>query len=219
MHRQRAFLLFAIFTAAAATPAWGQALAPAAGSATSGARGAASIPDFSGMWGHPSLTGGFEPPPSGPGPVTNRSRRNGVSNYLPVRRRLHQSDLEAPGGGSREEARRNLVGRRDLSDPGQPVLARAGAVHFSRILACRCSSSRTRSPSFIATIMKFRQRAPEPAPSRAGDAVLVWGFRRPLRRRHAGDRHRGDQDRAVRHGRLFTARRTPRLCMWWNVTG
>ena len=80
MHRQRAFLLFAIFTAAAATPAWGQALAPAAGSATSGAQGAASIPDFSGMWGNPFLTGGLEPPPSGPGPVTNRSRRNGVSD-------------------------------------------------------------------------------------------------------------------------------------------
>ena len=32
------------------------------------------------MWGNPFLTGGLEPPPSGPGPVTNRSRRNGVSD-------------------------------------------------------------------------------------------------------------------------------------------
>jgi hypothetical protein len=39
----------------------------------------ASIPDFSGIWRHPSLPG-FEPPASGPRPVTNRSRRNGVSN-------------------------------------------------------------------------------------------------------------------------------------------
>jgi hypothetical protein len=75
VHKQRAFLLFAIFAAAAATPAWGQTPVPA-----SGAQGAASIPDFSGMWGNPFLTGGLEPPPSGPGPVTNRSRRNGVSD-------------------------------------------------------------------------------------------------------------------------------------------
>ena len=35
---------------------------------------------FPAYGGHPSLPG-FEPPASGPGPVTNRSRRNGVSNY------------------------------------------------------------------------------------------------------------------------------------------
>jgi hypothetical protein len=35
-------------------------------------QGAASIPDFSGMWGHLSL--GLEPPQSGPGPVLNKSR-------------------------------------------------------------------------------------------------------------------------------------------------
>jgi hypothetical protein len=33
----------------------------------------ASIPDFSGVWSHPYLPG-YEPPASGPGPVTNRSR-------------------------------------------------------------------------------------------------------------------------------------------------
>jgi hypothetical protein len=40
----------------------------------------AAIPDFSGIWWHPSLPG-FEPLASGPTSVTNRSRRNGVSNY------------------------------------------------------------------------------------------------------------------------------------------
>ncbi len=40
-----------------------------------------AIPDFSGIWAHPFLTG-FEPPASGPGPVLNRSRsRNGVANF------------------------------------------------------------------------------------------------------------------------------------------
>src|SRR5262245_56513120 len=36
----------------------------------------ASVPDFSGLWSHPYLPG-FEPPASGPGPVTNRSRIRG----------------------------------------------------------------------------------------------------------------------------------------------
>jgi hypothetical protein len=76
--QRRGFLLLAALAAVAATPALGQT-APAAGPA-SGAPHGAAIPDFSGVWWHPSLPG-FEPPASGPGPVTNRSRRNGVSNY------------------------------------------------------------------------------------------------------------------------------------------
>src|SRR5262245_49424985 len=66
----RDFLLLVVLTAAATT-AFGQTVAtdtrPAAKSA------AASVPDFSGIWAHPFLTG-FEPPASGPGPVLNRSR-------------------------------------------------------------------------------------------------------------------------------------------------
>ena len=65
--------------------------------ASSATHGAASIPDFSRVWRHPSFPW-FEPPASGPGPVTNRSRgpqrpggltgsqaspptKEGVSNY------------------------------------------------------------------------------------------------------------------------------------------
>src|SRR6202140_1923338 len=73
------WVALAALAAVVATPALAQtAAAPAAGAASSGTQ-AASIPDFSGIWWHPSLPG-FEPPASGPGPVTNRSRRNGVSN-------------------------------------------------------------------------------------------------------------------------------------------
>jgi hypothetical protein len=68
MNMQRCYLLVVIVGFAAATPALGQTVAPAA------------IPDFSGIWWHPSLPG-FEPPATGPGPVSNRSRRNGVSDY------------------------------------------------------------------------------------------------------------------------------------------
>src|SRR5258708_6311613 len=64
--RWRDFLVSVTLAAAAAT-AWGQ-------TATS------TIPDFSGIWAHPYLTG-FEPPAAGPGPVTNRSRRNGIGNF------------------------------------------------------------------------------------------------------------------------------------------
>jgi len=40
-----------------------------------------SVPNLSGNWAHPFLTG-FEPPASGPGPVLNRSRRpDGVANF------------------------------------------------------------------------------------------------------------------------------------------
>jgi hypothetical protein len=67
------FLLFVTLAAGVATPALGQAVAPAVGSA-GGAQSAASNPDFSGIWSHPSFPG-FEPPASGPGPVVNKSRR------------------------------------------------------------------------------------------------------------------------------------------------
>jgi hypothetical protein len=42
--------------------------------------GTASIPDFSGIWAHPSGQSGFEPLSSGPRPVTGLFRRSGVSD-------------------------------------------------------------------------------------------------------------------------------------------
>jgi hypothetical protein len=77
---RRVFLLSVTLAAATATAAMGQTVTPPAGPATGAKPGAAFIPDFSGVWRHGSLPW-FEPPESGPAPVTNRSRRNGVSNY------------------------------------------------------------------------------------------------------------------------------------------
>jgi hypothetical protein len=73
---RRDFLLVMTVAASIAAPAVAQTVAGVVG----GAQGTASVPDFTGIWWHPSLPG-FEPPASGPGPVTNRSRSNGVSNY------------------------------------------------------------------------------------------------------------------------------------------
>jgi hypothetical protein len=73
MHGQRNFLLITVMTAALATPALGQAVAPGDGSGSGKPYEAASIPNFTGVWRHPSFPW-FEPPASGPGPVTNRSR-------------------------------------------------------------------------------------------------------------------------------------------------
>jgi len=72
MHRKRNFLLFVAVATAAAMPAAGQApsVAGPAGSATGSAD---SIPDFAGVWNHPVFPW-FEPPASGPGPITNLSR-------------------------------------------------------------------------------------------------------------------------------------------------
>jgi hypothetical protein len=70
-----------VVTAAWIFPAWGQAVEPGTGpSGSSTAQTVGSGPDLSGLW-HRWLRPGLGPPASGPGPVTNRSRLNGVSNY------------------------------------------------------------------------------------------------------------------------------------------
>jgi hypothetical protein len=68
-----------MLVAVVSVPAVGQTVPPRVGSADRGARGATSIPDFSGIWAHLTWPD-FEPPLEGPGPVTNRSRLNGASN-------------------------------------------------------------------------------------------------------------------------------------------
>jgi hypothetical protein len=78
MHSQQNFLAMVTLAAAAATtPAW---VVPSAGAAGGGTLSAVSVPDFSGVWAHPSGQSGFEPLPSGPRPVTGRLRRDGVSD-------------------------------------------------------------------------------------------------------------------------------------------
>jgi hypothetical protein len=91
--QRRDFLLAVTLAAAAATPAFGQAVAPTVGPADSaGTHSAASIPDFSGMWVHGSIPG-FEPLPSGPTSLVNRSRRS-------VAQLLRDLVIDWPGAGA-----------------------------------------------------------------------------------------------------------------------
>src|SRR5271155_3890926 len=73
MCRQRNVLLFIALATATAAPALGQTATPVVGPSSGATNGAASIPDFSRVWFHPSFPW-FEPPASGPGPITNLSR-------------------------------------------------------------------------------------------------------------------------------------------------
>ena len=73
--RRRKFLFLVTLAAATAAPGLGQAAAPT-GSSTNGA---ASIPYFSGVWAHTSITG-FEPLASGPTSLRNLSRRGITSD-------------------------------------------------------------------------------------------------------------------------------------------
>jgi len=75
MYLQRNFFLFVAMATMAAMPAMAQTT-PAAGPAASQTQSAASVPNLSRVWTHPSFPW-FEPPTSGPGPVTNLSRWNG----------------------------------------------------------------------------------------------------------------------------------------------
>ena len=96
LQRRRDFFLVLTLATAVATAALGQTVTSGVATA-SHATSAASIPDLTGSWYHPAFPW-FEPPASGPGPITNRSRwpqlpqtlggsvalpptKEGVSNY------------------------------------------------------------------------------------------------------------------------------------------
>jgi hypothetical protein len=67
MDAQRSSFLVLTLAIAAVTPVSAQMPTAASQSVL--------IPDFSGVWGHPYLFPGFEPPLSGPGPLVNKFRR------------------------------------------------------------------------------------------------------------------------------------------------
>ena len=78
--RRASFLLLvAAGVSAAAMPVRGQTTTIGSGAVPVVTQSPGSTPDVSGIWAHLSWPG-VERPTSGPGPVTNRSRREGVSD-------------------------------------------------------------------------------------------------------------------------------------------
>jgi hypothetical protein len=73
--RLRSAVAAGVVISAAAMPATGQTVKPAATPSGSSTQTAAPVPDLSGIWGHPFLWPSFESPLSGPGPLVNKSRR------------------------------------------------------------------------------------------------------------------------------------------------
>src|SRR5215468_10844198 len=76
MRSRRNALFLAAMATVAAMPAMAQTLAQTpstAGAAGNDKHNAASTPNISGVWTHPAFPW-FEPPASGPGPITNLSR-------------------------------------------------------------------------------------------------------------------------------------------------
>ena len=146
MHKQRHFILMMALVGAAAISASVQDAAPVVGPA-SAQSAAASIPDFFGIWNHPSFPW-FEPPSSGPGPITNLSRwaeqrpagasgsaglppsEHGISDYDQLVGDYKNPILQPWAAVGGEEVRPNLARRHHLPEPIQPVLARTRAVHF-----------------------------------------------------------------------------------------
>ena len=116
--RRRNFLLLAALAAMAAAPGFGQA-APAA-----------TMPDFSGMWAHPWLPG-YEPLASGPTSLTNRSRRDGVSNPLQLVGDYTNPILKPETAATVKKFGEMSISLLRLSQSAQPVLAQRAALHSS----------------------------------------------------------------------------------------
>jgi hypothetical protein len=112
--QRRDFLLLVVVATAAAMPAFGQAAVSTLAPANSGKESAASVPDFSGLWIHGSIPG-FEPLPSGPTSLANRSRRS-IAQLL----RDLAVDWGGPGEPPSEDGVSNLLEL--VGDDTNPIL-------------------------------------------------------------------------------------------------
>ncbi len=146
MRLQRDFLLFVAVVTMAATPAMAQTPL-AAGPAGSEKHSAVSIPNFSGTWTHPAFPW-FEPPASGPGPITNLSRwagqgpagpggslalpagKVGISNYDQLVGDYNSPILQPWAAEVVKKFGEMSLAGIYVSEPFEPVLALANAVHL-----------------------------------------------------------------------------------------
>jgi hypothetical protein len=194
------FLLVVTLAAVAATPAFGQALVPTVGPANSGKQSAESIPDFSGIWLHPSIPG-FEPLPSGPTSLVNRSRRNGVGNILQLVGDYTNPILKAEA--AEVVKKHGEISLRGIGDPTPRNQCWPGGVPF---VFPSGATQLLQQPDKITILYNYDHQVRHVRLNQSHPAHVtpswLWGFRGPLRRRHAGNRHRGGQDRALCYGRL-----------------
>jgi hypothetical protein len=148
--RCRHFPLMFTLAAAVVTPAFAQAVAPTV--IYGGGENAESIPDFSGFWMHPLP--GFEPLSSGPTALVNRSRRaNGTGDILKLAGDFTNPILKP---AAVEVVKRHAeLGLNGIGDPNpRNQCCPEECLSFSRMGPRSSSSSRTRSPFFMATIIK-----------------------------------------------------------------
>ena len=144
MSIQRRHLLFFLTLMAAVAP-------------NSGKESAASFPDVSGIWLHPSIPG-FEPLSSGPTSVVNKSRlrtgpQAGTGN-------INQLVGDYTNPILKPEAAKVLKQRGEICYPAPAIRTRAisvirkGGLTCLRAAECSCCSSGTRSLSFMTMIIK-----------------------------------------------------------------
>jgi hypothetical protein len=154
MNVQRRTFWLSVALAAAAMPALGQPVVPPS------AQGAASIPDFYGIWAHPYFPG-FEPPASGPGPIVNRSRlrggpRDGVGNANQFVGDYTNPILKPQAADVvRKHGEISLAGESYPTPSNQCWPSAQEFPTFFSNTACRCCSCRKRSRSSIFAIMNF----------------------------------------------------------------
>ena len=162
---------------------------------------------------------GFEPLASGPTALVNRSRRpNGTGNILQLVGDYTNPILKPQA--AEVVKKHGELALKGIGDPNPRNQCWPSGVPFvftDRPTQLAANAEQDHHPLWP------RSSGPSGALERdssgAGGSVLVRRFRRPLRRRHAGDRHGGVQDRPVFRDRLVRHAISRRLCMSSNDIG
>jgi hypothetical protein len=184
MRTQRDFLLFVAVVTVAAMPATMPTLAQtpsAAEPAGTEKHSAASIPNLSGVWTHPSFPW-FEPPASGPGPITNLSRWAGQGPAGPG------GSLALPAGKVGISNYDQLVG--DYNSPilqpwASEVVKKAGEMSIAGVTVPNPSNQCWPSPTLF--IYKLQNMQMMQQPDRI--TILYAGYNNEVRRVRLNEAH------------------------------
>ena len=149
----------------------------------------ASIPDFSGTWGHPYVPA-FEPPESGPAPVVNKSRRRQVLNV--------DGNLIAPGA----DAPVASTPLEFIGDYTNPILKPQAAEAVKRFGETELSGVAAPTPS--------SQCWPEPLP------YFFWNLRMQLLQQPGRITIVYSEDHEVRHVRMNQPHPAPVTPSWYG---